>query len=601
MQTFINTIISVVVAVVASGGIFFGANAIIDGGAKRWGVATGGLGGVLGLLAGAIMQHNGLLKWGGDVWGPLKDGWLGILIGGIVGAAIGYALGTAREPDLATKQRSEHRWRPVVFVGPAIAFVLMGLVFPSLKTLIISFRGGKRGEGGASLEHYRDIFGDDQFFNLESFDRIFTSRLFIVGVAAVLIALLAAFASTREILDTGEARTVRTVMKALGWAGAVLGVLVVVGFFEGVARDPNQSWIFDNILTPLVQSRVSLWVVVAAFFGFAAWYLTSRSAEAKSYALLSERGASMVGYAVVAAVVALAVVLGLADTISLAESVSLALAALGIGALWLMNATNKQVSDLDFGSPTASLSFVFAAIMVLLAVFSTLQSVLWNNLWWVATVTGFSTVFGLMLAILADRAKGEKAARTLIFLPMAISMVGAAVIWDFVFELQPFGNQTGLLNAFIEWLGFKPRGFFVNSTMIPWNNFWIMIIMVWIQTGFAMVILSAAIKGVPDELLEAARVDGANEVQAFWRVIMPQIRTTIVVVITTLIIIVMKVFDLVKATTGGANRTNVLANEMFDQLRVNNFALSSAFAVVIFGLVLPVMIYNVRSNLKELS
>ena len=116
-----------------------------------------------------------------------------------------------------------------------------------------------------------------------------------------------------------------------------------------------------------------------------------------------------------------------------------------------------------------------------------------------------------------------------------------------------------------------------------------------------MVILSASIKGVPDELIEAARVDGASEVQVFWRVIIPQIRNTIVVVITTLIIIVMKVFDLVKATTGGANRTNVLANEMFNQLRDANFSLSSAFAVVIFALVLPVMIYNVRTNLRELS
>ena len=163
------------------------------------------------------------------------------------------------------------------------------------------------------------------------------------------------------------------------------------------------------------------------------------------------------------------------------------------------------------------------------------------------------------------------------------------------------GDQTGLLNALLQAFGFVTRGFFVNASMIPWNNVWIMVIMIWIQTGFAMVVLSAAIKGVPDELLEAASVDGATEIQAFWRIVIPQIRSTILVVVTTLVIIVMKVFDLVKATTGGANRTNVLANEMFDQLVVGNFAQSSAFAVVIFALVIPIMIMNIRRTRQELA
>ena len=153
----------------------------------------------------------------------------------------------------------------------------------------------------------------------------------------------------------------------------------------------------------------------------------------------------------------------------------------------------------------------------------------------------------------------------------------------------------------LQGLGFSSRGFFINATMIPWNNFWIMFIMVWIQTGFAMVVLSAAIRAVPDELLEAARVDGASETQSFWRVVMPQIRPTIIVVVTTLIVIVTKVFDLVKATTNGANRTNVLANEMFDQLRDRNFTSSSAFAVVLLALVVPVMIFNIRRMQKDLA
>jgi alpha-glucoside transport system permease protein len=256
---------------------------------------------------------------------------------------------------------------------------------------------------------------------------------------------------------------------------------------------------------------------------------------------------------------------------------------------------------MDWGSPGASVMLAVAMIVVLLAVFSTMQGVIWNNLWWVVTVAGLSTFMGLILAILSDRMKGESIAKSFIFMPMAISMVGAAVIWSFMYEIQVSGTQTGLVNAMLEWMGYTPRGFFVNASLIPWNNFFIMLILVWIQTGFAMVVLSAAIKGVPEDMLEAARVDGANEIQTFWRVVIPQIRPTILVVITTLTIVAMKIFDLVKATTGGANRTDVLANAMFDQLRDRNFSLSSAFAVLIFVLTLPVMIYNVRRTQKELA
>lgn len=599
MGTLVTTIVSVVVAIGLAVGLFVGANALVDETTRRWPVAVSGLAGVIGVVVGTAVQHNGWLKFGGDLGGPLQNGWLTIVLGGVVGAAVGYAIGTVRQPDLATRQRSESRWRPVVFVGPAVAFVALGLALPSLKTLIISFRDGSRGEGGFSLANYGDIFGDESFFNIESFDRIFTSRLFIVGLAAVIIAGVAAYASTQQLLGTGEARRASLVMRALGVVGLVVLGLVLAGIAEAIARDPNESWIYDTILTPVVQSRVTLWLLVAVFAGGCAVYL-ARNRKVAAGELAEAGGARVVPVAVTLGVLA-AIVLGSTGTTSGAETVSLILVAIGLGVLWAVLRTDRRADELDLGAPTASLAMVIAAIVLALALFSSLESVLWNNLWWVATVTGVSTVLGLMLAMLADRSRGEGSARTLIFLPMAISMVGAAVIWDFMYELQASGNQTGLVNAILQGTGFVPRGFFVNSSMIPWNNFWIMLIMVWIQTGFAMVILSASIKGVPDELIEAARVDGATEVQVFWRVIMPQIRTTIVVVITTLIIIVMKVFDLVKATTGGANRTNVLANEMFNQLRDRNFSLSSAFAVVIFALVLPVMIYNVRSNLKEVG
>jgi alpha-glucoside transport system permease protein len=236
---------------------------------------------------------------------------------------------------------------------------------------------------------------------------------------------------------------------------------------------------------------------------------------------------------------------------------------------------------------------------VILAVCSTLRGVIWNNLWWVAAVTGLSTIFGLMLAVLADRSKNEKWAKTLIFMPMAISMVGAAVIWKYVYDVKSPVQSPGLLNAIIEFLGFKSTSFLLGAKLLPWNNFFIMIIMIWIQTGFAMTVLSAAIKGVPTELLEAARVDGATEVQVFWRVTLPQITPTIAVVVTTLIVSVMKVFDLVKATTGGAVKTDVLANQMYENLKTGNFTKSATFAVVILLLILPVMYYNIRTTRRE--
>lgn len=257
-------------------------------------------------------------------------------------------------------------------------------------------------------------------------------------------------------------------------------------------------------------------------------------------------------------------------------------------------------SAFDLSHPLASTAMAVAVIALLLAVFSTLRGIIWNNLWWVAAVAGLATLFGLALAVLADRARNETAAKTLIFMPMAISLVGAAIIWKYVYDTPGAGQAEGLLNLL--WPG-DPidflRGTSGTGTIAPWNNFFIMVIMIWIQTGFSMVVLSAAIKGVPTELLEAARVDGANEVQVFWRVTLPQITSTIAVVVTTLTITVLKIFDLVKATTGGTAGTDVLANRMYDGLRNGNFTSSAVFAVTILILVLPVMWINIRRTRRE--
>ena len=264
--------------------------------------------------------------------------------------------------------------------------------------------------------------------------------------------------------------------------------------------------------------------------------------------------------------------------------------------------TTGAASGFDISHPVASIALVLAIIAVLLAVFSTLRGIIWNNLWWVAAVAGFATVFGLALAVLADRSRNETTAKTFIFMPMAISLVGAAIIWKYIYDTPGAGQAEGLLN--IVWPGGPIdfiRGTSPGGTIAPWNNFFIMVIMIWIQSGFAMVVISAAIKGVPTELLEAARVDGANEVQVFWRVTLPQISSTIAVVVTTLTITVLKIFDLVKATTGGTADTDVLANRMYDGLRSGNFTASSTFATMILVLVLPVMWFNVRRVRREVG
>jgi ABC-type sugar transport system permease subunit len=369
-------------------------------------------------------------------------------------------------------QRWDERLRPWVFVGPAMLFLVAGLVLPAVRTIGLSFRGGPRGDAGFSLETWKASLGDRNVISFASVSHIFTSRLFLLAVVLLVTGVAVAVWSARRDVAVGSGE------------GAGGGVM----------------------------------------------------------------------------------------------------------------------ARLDLSHPLASTALAVAVILLLLAVFSTLRGIIWNNLWWVAAVAGLATLFGLALAVLADRSRNETAAKTLIFMPMAISLVGAAIIWKYVYDTPGAGQAEGLLNRLwpggpIDFL----RGTSPGGTIAPWNNFFIMVIMIWIQAGFAMVVLSAAIKGVPTELLEAARVDGANEVQVFWRVTLPQITTTIAVVVTTLTITVLKIFDLVKATTGGTAGTDVLANRMYDGLRNGNFTGSATFAVMILVLVLPVMWINIRRTRKEVG
>ena len=273
---------------------------------------------------------------------------------------------------------------------------------------------------------------------------------------------------------------------------------------------------------------------------------------------------------------------------------------LGAGLL-LANREGRRVGiRFDFGDGPQIVLTAAGCMLALFALFATLRGVVWNNAWWVVAVTGLSTAAGLAIAVLADRARFENLAKSLIFLPMAISFVGAAVIWRFVYVARPAGrDQIGLLNAIWVGLGGEPQLFLEQQ---PWNTLFIIIVMIWIQTGFAMVVLSSAIKGVPEDLREAASVDGATESQIFWRITLPQIRPTVVVVVSTTMILVLKVFDLVKVMTGGQNGTNVIANEMFDQsFRNFNFGRGSALAMVLFIAVLPLMYFNIRRTREDLG
>jgi len=313
-------------------------------------------------------------------------------------------------------------------------------------------------------------------------------------------------------------------------------------------------------------------------------------------------------------------------------------------------------------------------VLLLFAVFTNIRGTIPNNLWWILSVITFAVTLGLAVAVLADRSKGENIAKSLIFLPMAISFVGASIIWRLIYIARPPQDpQSGVLNSLWvmvgEWsnsgvtrtivtivllvfisgfLYLAWRGWQAGSTGIlaaslaliaglgwliyqfqgpgiggfetsefqgamrtiadpilfiqegPWNNFWMMVVFIWIQTGFAMVIFSAAIKAVPEDLLEAARIDGATESQTFWRVTIPQIYPTIGVVVTTLIVQTLKIFDIPKVMTNGNFDTQVLANEMWERAFTQlDFGMGSAVAVLLFIAVLPVMAINIRRMQRE--
>ena len=222
-------------------------------------------------------------------------------------------------------------------------------------------------------------------------------------------------------------------------------------------------------------------------------------------------------------------------------------------------------------------------------------TVLRNTFFWVLVTPFVATGIGLLYAILIDKARVEALAKALIFLPMAISFVGASIIWKFVYAYRPDQagvEQIGLLNQVLVWLGATPQQWLINS---PLNTFLLIVVMIWIQAGFAMTVLSAAIKAIPEDIVEAARLDGVKAIGMFRFVTVPSIRPALIVVLTTIAIATLKVFDIVRTMVGGQFDTSVVANEFYSQsFRSDNQGLGAALAVLLFVLVVPIVVYNVR-------
>lgn len=259
-----------------------------------------------------------------------------------------------------------------------------------------------------------------------------------------------------------------------------------------------------------------------------------------------------------------------------------------------LNLFQQLASDAFVGLSNYSAVFALTKENLMLEAFR-------NNILWIIFGSTFSVGFGLIIAVLADRSRFEKTAKSLIFLPMAISFVGASIIWNFIYEYRPAGQpQVGILNAFVTALRGQPQAWPQWVDIAPWNNLFLIVIVIWLQAGFAMVLFSAALKGIPEELLEAGRIDGANEFQIFFRIMIPYIQGTIISVWTTIVIFTLKIFDVVWVMTGGQFGTHVIATQFYRQsFTNNNSGFGSAIAIVLLLAVIPVMYYNLKQFRKQ--
>ncbi len=433
----------------------------------------------------------------------------------------------------------------------------------------------------------------------------FLTLIKMIGVLALIAVVFIGGLKINEFLEMREMKVANAIFMVI-W-----GVGVVSLFFAGV------NWVVEQLpahVTALIQPYLFVGPAIAILL----WALAIPTLRTVVYSLMDADGANWIGlkeasaaganYApVIVQVLISALILivlylivrtvekrnigGLAKNGVIFRSPALRgvlsfIAALCILVFPLIAAVRKinEANGLSVFPLFENYKFAFTDMQMLI--------VFRNNLLWLVFGTFFSVFFGLLIATLSDRTSHEKFFKTIIFMPMAISFVGAGVIFKFIYDYKGQGAQIGLLNAIIESFGGSPQAWL----QVPfWNNFCLIIIMIWLQTGYCMVILSSAIKGISNDLLEAARIDGANEFQIFFRIICPVISGAIIAVTTTVAIFSLKTFDIVRSMTGGQYGTNVIANEFFNQrFLYYNKGRASAIAVVLLILVIPVMIMNLR-------
>jgi alpha-glucoside transport system permease protein len=631
------TLIKVAIAVVLSAALFVGANVLFDQAYARWTLFNTLVGAITGFVAYAVLENNGLLRELYDKRVTVLNSdpfdinaWLWGLIGGAALAFVMFLLSVPRQQlarlplsvigfgafGLLTAYAFDESARPALdwptlwiwTVVVAVVFGILGLLRGGAKLAPLSLLTGA-GVGWLIGAWGGGDIGDGNF----------------AGVAyATVIPAVMLGARFGLVAEPSPERRRGIERKSRAWIFLL----------------PAMTFIIAGLVVPLIKT---------IYLSFrdrngeesVGWDNYQRIFDDKSSFDLdnwSDFLTSQLFY------------------------VALGMVAVGVVAGIVSGRRTRQAFD----KGEASMGPIYIGFFLLAcAVLSTVRGTIFNNIWWVVVVTSLATALGLAVAVLADRSKGENVAKSLIFLPMAISFVGAGIIWRFMYIARPpQDTQTGVLNALWVWLGkvststgskiiavavlgvvsvalamliargVKDRrgasagvaaGFLLlmlyliyrflgpglggfteteNGTdpqtilflqETPFNNMWLMVILIWIQTGFAMVILSAAIKAVPTELTEAAKVDGASENQIFWRVTVPQIAPTIGVVVTTLIVVVMKVFDIVKVTTNGNFDTQVIANQMFTEAFGNsNQGLGGALATILFISVLPVMYVNIR-------
>ncbi len=678
MDRIISTLISIVAAVGGSAGLFIGANKLFDLARTRWDVFGAVMGGLLGFLVGLVMWANNVVTFieGPIVGAPEPLGFTAVIdfilmlvantiVPTAIGAVGGWFLTKTASDDPAEAAGLKNR-RLIIAVATT---GLMGLVFglfyelekvPAFEpgtTLMWTLIGLAVAGGWWALRRKSSL----------------ASMLALGGGAGWLLGTLVAPALgdfKRGLiigLDSDQMWTILSITIGFALIGAWIGLKPVPDYEarDGVSRKsrvyiflgPALLFIFASLVLPAVRT---VWL---SFLGLdESLPFTERAAGGVD---------KWVGFDNYRKVFDNPKNFNLDNWTGVFGSVlfwgALVLIALGIAVGMLLGRRRGQSFEASGGSLTP---LVLGAFLLMNAVFASFRGTIFNNLWWVVMVVSLATVLGLAIAVLADRAKMENVAKSLIFMPMAISFVGAGIIWRFVYNARDTAqDQTGVLNSiwvalgqlsnsgwpkvlaslillaiiagllYLAWRGYVSGaygltigsavtaipflwilirlltigigGFIIEDGEVleqtilvretsPFNNVFLMVVLIWIQTGFTMVIFSAAIKAVPADLIEASKVDGATESQTFWRVTIPQIAPTIGVVITTLIVLVMKVFDIVKVMTNGNFDTQVLANAMFTEAFNNfQFGTGSALAVLIFLSVLPVMYINIRRMQKE--